>query len=211
MARKKDKEKKVSKTENETQSNTEADVEKEVDTEVKVELENSDQDEEPIEDEIELSEEEKLTNRVVELEDKLLRSAAEFDNYKKRIARSYDEMIRLADDRILTEVLDIVDNFERALNTDNNANSESLREGTKLIYSQMTGLLEKHNVKPIEALGKPFDPNFHEAQMQVPSDEYDEDIVALEISKGYLKNKRVLRHSKVGVSSGKAKEEKSEE
>ena len=211
MVRKKNKRKKVSGTENETQSNTETEVEEETDTEVKVEMDNSDKEEKPKEEEIELSEEEKLSNRVVELEDKLLRSAAEFDNYKKRMVRNYDEMIRLAGDRILKEVLDIVDNFERALNTDDNATPESLREGTKLIFTQMTGLLDKHNVKPIEALGKQFDPNFHEALMQVPSDEYDEGIVALEVGKGYLQDKRVLRHSKVGVSSGKAKEEKSEE
>lgn len=213
----KSKENKMAKKENEKKAEQEAQqnanqvAENDSDTNVEVKIDKTEEDESSAADEIELSEVEKLTNRVAELEDKLLRSAAEFDNYKKRIARSYDDMIRSSGDRIFFELLDIVDNFERALNTDEKASFESLQEGTRLIFNQMTGLLEKHNIKPIEALGKPFDPNLHEALMQVPSDEYDEGIVALEISKGYSQDKRVIRHSKVGVSSGRAKEENEEE
>lgn len=213
----KSKENKMAKKENEKKAEQEAQqnanqvAENDSDTNVEVKIDKTEEDESSAADEIELSEVEKLTNRVAELEDKLLRSAAEFDNYKKRIARSYDDMIRSSGDRIFSELLDIVDNFERALNTDEKASFESLQEGTRLIFNQMTGLLEKHNIKPIEALGKPFDPNLHEALMQVPSDEYEEGIVALEISKGYSQDKRVIRHSKVGVSSGRAKEENEEE
>jgi len=216
MGWKKSKENKMAKNENEkktdqeTQPNLEPVSENDSDTKVEVEIDNTEQHGSPAVDEIELSEEEKLTNRVAELEDKLLRSAAEFDNYKKRIARSYDDMIRSARDRIFSELLDIIDNFERALNIDEKASFESLQEGTRLIFNQMTGLLEKHNIRPIEALGKAFDPNLHEALMQIPSEEYDEGIVALEISKGYSQDKRVIRHSKVGVSSGVAKDAKDE-
>ncbi len=149
-------------------------------------------------------EEDRLKARVEELEDKLLRLAAEFDNYKKRMARQYDDIIRTANDRILIELLDVMDNFERALQHDNeNSNFESFRKGTELIFDQMTALLNKHDVRPIEALGKPFDPNLHEALMPVESEEYPEGTVAVEMSKGYMQGGRVLRHSKVGVSRGK--------
>lgn len=152
-------------------------------------------------------EEEKLKQRIDELEDKLLRVAAEFDNYKKRIARQFEEMIRSANDKILVELLDVVDNFERALQHSNddtdNTDFEALRKGTELIFNQMTSLLGKYDITPIEAVGQPFDPNLHEALMQVESDEYPEGVVAMEMSRGYKQGNRVLRHSKVGVSKGK--------
>ena len=151
----------------------------------------------------ELTEEEKLTAQVTELEDRLLRSAAEFDNFKKRTARRFEEIVRSANDRILLQLLDVVDNFERAFDHgDDQADLEGYREGMKLIYEQLTTLLDKHEVSPIDAVGKPFDPNLHEAVMQTESDEYPEGTVAIEMSKGYRQGGRILRHSKVGVSAG---------
>jgi molecular chaperone GrpE len=153
------------------------------------------------------TEEDALKAKVAELEDRLLRTMADFDNFKKRSARQYEDIIASANDRLLTELLDIVDNFERALeHADNNRGSsaDGLAEGTKLIYNQIRDLLARYNVTPIEAVGKTFDPNFHDAMMQVDSDEYEEGIVAVEISKGYRRGERVLRHSKVGVSRGPA-------
>ncbi len=151
----------------------------------------------------ELTEEEKLTAQVTELEDRVLRSAAEFDNFKKRTARRFEEIVRSANDRILFQLLDVVDNFERALDQSNEqADLEDYREGMMLIYEQLTTLLDKHEVSPIEAVGKPFDPNLHEAVMQTESDEYPEGTVAVEMSKGYRQGERILRHSKVGVSAG---------
>jgi len=153
--------------------------------------------------------EEQLSARVDELEDKLLRTAAEFDNYKKRVARQYDEVVRTANDRILVELLEVMDNFERALQHDNeNSDIESFRKGTELIFNQMTALLNKYGVKPIEALGEPFDPNLHEAVMSIESEDYPEGVVAIEMSKGYVQGDRVLRHSKVGVSKGEPKDKK---
>ena len=158
----------------------------------------------------ELTEEEKLAAQVVELEDRLLRSAAEFDNFKKRTARRFEEIVRFANDRILLQLLDVVDNFERALDQGNEqADLESYRDGMKLIYYQLTTLLDKHEVSPIEAVGKPFDPNLHEAVMQTESDEYPEGAVAVEMSKGYRQGTRILRHSKVGVSAGASKPDES--
>jgi molecular chaperone GrpE len=141
--------------------------------------------------------------RISELEEKLLLNAADFENYKKRMARQFDQVIRTANDRLLSDLLEIVDNLERALeHARNGSESESLRQGMELIFSQLESLLGKNEVKAIEAVGKPFDPTYHEAMMQVDSEEYDEGVVAMEISKGYLLGDRVLRHSKVGVSKG---------
>jgi len=172
--------------------------------------ENKQDKKEPVrqEPEEDLTEEEKLQAKVVELEDRLLRSAAEFDNFRKRTARNYDHMICSANQRVLTGVLDVIDNFDRALQHSNGeADIESMREGMSLIHNQMKDLLAKFDVTPIGAIGKPFDPNLHEAMMQVDSEEYSEGIVAMEIARGYMIGNTVLRHSKVGVSKGVAKDD----
>jgi molecular chaperone GrpE len=163
--------------------------------------------EEPTEPQTEqLCEEDRLRLKVLELEDKLLRTAAEFENYRKRMARQYEDMVRSANDAVFQEFLEVVDNLERAVNHSNeNADIESLQRGTELILGQMTGLLRKYDVTPIEAVGAPFDPNLHEAMMQVNSDEYEEGMVAVELSRGYRQGQRVIRHSKVGVSTDKQK------
>ncbi len=155
------------------------------------------------------SEEERLRARVVELEEQKLLAMADLDNYKKRMARQFEEVIRNANEKLMGDFLDVLDNFERALQHSadggegDDANAEAFRKGTELIYNQMNGLLGKYNVRSIEALGKPFDPNHHEAMMQVESEDYDEGVVALEIGKGYMMGDRVLRFAKVGVSKGK--------
>lgn len=159
--------------------------------------------------ETELSEEEKLQQKIVELEDKLIRRSAEFENYKKRTARQFDEIVQAANDRIILEFLEVIDNFDRSFEHDDETNFESFKEGVKLIHNQMKGLLEKYNITPIEAVGVPFDPNLHEAMMQVESDEYEEGNVVMEINKGYKMGSRVIRHSRVGVA--KPKEEEKEE
>jgi molecular chaperone GrpE len=151
----------------------------------------------------------RLEEKVEELEDLRLRAMADLDNYRKRMTRQFDDMVRSSNDRILAEFLEIVDNFERALQHARNdevtgtPNAEALLQGTELIYSQMKSLLERYGVTPIESVGKPFDPKYHEALMQVASDQYDDGIVAQEINKGYLIGDRVLRHARVAVSRGK--------
>ena len=160
--------------------------------------------EQPVAEAEEESVEEQLRKQVAELDDRLLRSMADFDNYKKRNARQVEDTIRSSVDSLLLQFLEIVDNFERALeHVDGQNEDDAIHRGTKLIYSQMRDLLAHYDVKPIDALGKPFDPNLHDAMMQVDSDEYDEGIVAMVLSKGYMRGNRVLRHSKVGVSSGR--------
>jgi len=141
--------------------------------------------------------------RIAELEDRLLRAQAEFENYKKRTARQYEDMVLAANSQLLLELLATVDSFERAFeHTDRDVSIESLTAGMEMIHNQLTGLLAKHRVTPIEAVGKPFDPALHEAIMQVDSTDYDEGVVALEVTRGYRLGDKVLRFAQVAVSKG---------
>jgi len=145
------------------------------------------------------------SRRIKELEDKLLRTSADFDNYKKRTARQFEEIAKAGTDRLIGEIIEIIDNFERAReHAGTDVSLESLLKGNELIHGQMMALLTRYDIDPIEALGKPFDPNLHEALFQVKSDEYADGTVAQEISKGYRQGSRILRHSRVAVSKGKA-------
>ena len=151
----------------------------------------------------EVSEEQRLRERVAELEEKLLRALADYDNLRKRSARQLEQVISSANEKLLGELLDVVDNFERALQHEcHDGNADAFRRGVEMIYQQLTGLLERYGVRPIEAVGKPFDANYHDALLRVASSEHAEGTVVDEISKGYMIGDRVLRHSKVSVSSG---------
>ena len=158
-----------------------------------------------------------LQAKVAELEDQRLRALAELDNSRKRMARQIDELVRFANDRLLLELLDVVDNFERALKhvEENGAVGDgglsALRSGTELIYSQMTGLLARYEVKPLESIGRRFDPKYHEALVHAESDQFDEGMVTAEINKGYTVGDRVLRHARVVVSKGKPQPPKPDE
>ena len=132
-----------------------------------------------------------------------MRLAAEFDNYKKRNARLYETMVQAARESIILPILEVVDNYERALETADNSEFGSLLEGTKLIHQQLTELLQKEGIEPIKAVGEEFDPNLHEAMMQIESDEYPEGVIAQEMRRGYKLNGKVVRHSRVAVSKGK--------
>lgn len=140
--------------------------------------------------------------------ERFLRLAAEFDNYKKRTSREFGEVIRTANVRLLRELVEIIDNFERAMSHNGADNDgDAYRKGVELIYNQLSDLLQKENVTAIESVGQPFDPVYHDAMMQVESDEYDEGIVCQEIQKGYRIDDRVLRHARVVVSRGSSKNE----
>lgn len=139
-----------------------------------------------------------------QMEDRYLRLAAEFDNYKKRMARQYEEVVRAANEEVLLQLLELADNFRRGLDAaEKTTEVESLRRGTELIYQQMSELLKRFGVETIAAVGEKFDPNWHEAVMQMPSEKYDEGTVIQEITSGYKRHGKALRHSKVVVSSGK--------
>ncbi len=149
--------------------------------------------------------------KVKELEDRLLRLAAEYDNYRKRTAREFENLLQNANENLILKLLDSLDNFERALEAAKTSNDyESFRKGVELTYTHMKEILAKEGLKEIEAVGKPFDPNFHEAVTQAESEEHQEGIVMDQMVKGYMLNDRLLRASKVAVSKGKPKPEKEE-
>lgn len=132
------------------------------------------------------------------LQDRLLRTAAEFDNYRKRIDRERRDLAEFTAAEVLRELLPILDNLERALAAA--ADNDPLRKGVELILKQMTDLLRKRGVKPIEALGADFDPNFHQAVIHEVSPEHREGEVIEELQRGYLLGERLLRPAMVKVA-----------
>jgi len=135
-------------------------------------------------------------------DDRYLRLCAEFENYKRRSAREMDKFKKFANESLIKEILSVVDNLERAVNSANDdewANSD-LTQGVALSIKDLEKVLGKHGVKPIEAIGKAFDPVFHEAVIMQETDKYPENKVINELQKGYLIHDRLLRPAKVVVS-----------
>lgn len=132
------------------------------------------------------------------LQDRLLRTAAEFDNYRKRIDRERRDLAEHTAAEVVTELLPIVDNLERALAAA--SDTDPLRKGVELTHKQMMDLLRKRGVKPIEALGADFDPNFHQAVIHEASADHREGEVMAELQRGYLLGERLLRPAMVKVA-----------
>ena len=144
----------------------------------------------------------KKDEQIEELNDKLKRQMAEFDNFRKRTEKEKTQMYDMGAKSIIEKILPVIDNFERGLA----AVPEEQREdafvvGMDKVYRQMLTELDASGVKPIEAVGQEFDPNFHNAVMQVESEEYDSGVVAQELQKGYMYKDSVVRHSIVAVVS----------
>lgn len=138
--------------------------------------------------------------KLKELVDRLKRLQADFENYKKRVAREREEDASRVEDRVLLDILPLYDNFERAFRSySHNNDVDSFIEGMERIFSQFNDLLRGQDVRPIEALGKPFDPSLHEALLSVESEEKPNTVVE-EFERGYLRGDRVLRPSRVKVS-----------
>lgn len=139
-----------------------------------------------------------------EKEDQCLRLAAEFDNYKKRTARQFASILESAQAEVITELLTIQDNFERALLVENNTGDfADFKKGVELIFSQLVDLLKKNGAEPFESVGEKFDPNYHEALMTVKTDDKEEGTIVEEFTKGYKFKDRILRHAKVSVAQAK--------
>ena len=142
-----------------------------------------------------------LEEKVTELEDKVKRQMAEFENFRKRTEKEKATMFEMGAKTVIEKILPVVDNFERGLATIPEEDQGSpFAEGMNMIYKQMMTELENLGVKPIEAVGKEFNPEFHNAVMQVESDEFEEGVVAQELQKGYMYRESVVRHSMVAVS-----------
>jgi len=139
--------------------------------------------------------------------DRFLRVSAEFENYKKRSAREMGDFRKYANQSLIKEMLAVVDNLERALNSSNgiSSNDKCMADGVSLTLKEILKVFEKFNVKPIEAIGQPFDPTFHQAMMQEETDDYPENTVITELQKGYMIHDRLLRPSMVVVAAPKAK------
>lgn len=138
--------------------------------------------------------------KIEELNDKLIRTMAEFDNFRKRSDKEKAQMFEIGARDIIEKVLPVIDNFERGLGAITEEEKEgAFAQGIEKIYKQLVTSLTEAGLKPIEAVGKPFDPNFHNAVMHAEDPEQEENLVAEEFQKGYTYKDTVVRHSMVKV------------
>jgi len=139
--------------------------------------------------------------KIAELDDRVKRQMAEFENFRKRTEKEKAVMFEMGAKSVIEKILPVVDNFERGLQAIPKEDEKSpFAEGMNMIYKQLMTELEGLGVKQIEAIGKEFDPNFHNAVMQVESDEYEEGVIAQELLKGYMYRDTVVRYSMVAVT-----------
>ena len=139
---------------------------------------------------------------IADLTDRLKRSMAEFDNFRKRSEKEKATMFDMGARSVAEKLLPVVDNFERAmLATPSEGEGKAFAEGIAMIYNQMTKTLEDLGVKPIDCVGKEFDPNLHNAVMHIEDESLGENVVAEELLKGYMYKDSVLRHSMVKVAN----------
>ncbi|MFH1201268.1 MAG: nucleotide exchange factor GrpE [Candidatus Omnitrophota bacterium] len=145
--------------------------------------------------------------------DKILRLQADFDNMRKRQEKERQDFIKFANEDIILELLNVLDDLERTvcLAQSKHQDLSAFLKGVEMILAHLYDLLKKYGVKPIEAEGKIFNPHFHEALMQVEDKNVPEHTIVEELQKGYLLNEKVIRFSKVRVSTLKRTEERKEE
>ena len=174
---------------------------------------NNDDDKNEENPENNISEEEKLEispeEKIEELEDKLLRTVAEMDNMRKRSDKERSEAYKIGASIFIKDMLPIIDNLQRALTSfvdDEGSDTKSFVDGTNAILRDFESLLDKTGVKTINPEGEKFDPNFHEAMFEIPSDEHEAGIILQVIEQGYVLENRLLRAAKVGVSTKKDEE-----
>ena len=141
-------------------------------------------------------------DKIEELTDRLKRTMAEFDNFRKRTEKEKAAMFEMGAKDVIEKILPVVDNFERGLAALPEEEKESsFAKGMEMIYKQLMKNLEDMGVKPIEAVGQPFDPNFHNAVMHIDDENLGENVVAAELQKGYMYRDSVVRHSMVQVAN----------
>lgn len=157
------------------------------------------QDEEPAAEQSSMQEMKDLQDKLAEANDRYLRLAAEFDNYRRRSAKERMDLISLANENLVKDMLPIVDDFERAIAAMKESDdAASAKEGVELIYNKVTAFLKKNGVKEIEAVGKDFDTDFHEAVAQFPVQEEDKKNKVIDVTqKGYTMGEKVIRYAKV--------------
>lgn len=144
----------------------------------------------------------KKDEKIEELTDRLTRQMAEFDNFRKRTEKEKSQMYEIGAKDIIDKILPVVDNFERGLGAvKEEEKDDPFVQGMEMVYKQLMTTLEGAGVKPIEAVGKEFDPEFHNAVMHVDDENFGENIVAEEFQKGYMYRDSVVRHSMVKVAN----------
>ena len=142
----------------------------------------------------------KYKEKIEELEDRVKRQMAEFDNFRKRTEKEKAQMFETGAKSVVETILPVVDNFERGLQSlKEGEDNGAFADGMNMVYKQLMTELENLGVKPIEAVGQEFNPDYHNAVMQVASEEYESGIVAQELQKGYMYRDSVVRHSMVAV------------
>jgi molecular chaperone GrpE len=151
---------------------------------------------------------EELQKQVDQYKDMLLRKAAEFDNYKRRIENETTNIVRFATESLIDDLLPVLDDFERSLkHSKESKESDALVKGVELIYLKLVKVLEGRGVKAFETVGKEFSVEYHDALMQMPRKDLPPHIVIEEVEKGYMLNDKVIRHAKVVVSSAPPEEQ----
>jgi len=144
---------------------------------------------------------EDLATQVAELNERMLRQAAELDNYKKRTEREKADFFKRANEGLVKDLLPVLDNLDRALeSTAESPTAGNLAQGVEMVRDELLKTLERHGLEPLEALGQPFDPELHEAMMQQENPEVEDNTVLAVAQKGYLFQGRLLRPAMVVVS-----------
>lgn len=153
-----------------------------------------------------------LDEQVERLKDLLLRKAAEFENYKRRMETDMGNIVRIANEGLILSFLPVVDDLERTLKAARSTNDgEALSKGVELIHQKLLKLLESRGVTPLVTEGKVFDVHFHDALMMVPKEDLPHHTILQEVERGYMMNDKVLRHAKVVVSTSTGREEATSE
>lgn len=143
-----------------------------------------------------------LALQAEESQQRYLRAQADFDNFRRRTLKEKEELGQYASMKLIGELLPVVDNFDRAIDAakSGGAEGDSFSKGIDMIFRQLVGVLEQEGLKQMETVGQPFNPDFHQAIMQVESEEHEEGIVVEEVQKGYMLKDKVLRPAMVKVS-----------
>lgn len=142
-----------------------------------------------------------LERQVEEHQQRALRAQADFDNFRRRTLKEKEELAQYASMKLVTELLPVLDNFERAIDASRGSGDfDALSKGVEMIFRQLGGVLEQEGLKRMETVGQPFNPEFHQAVMQVESDEHEEGTVVEELQKGYMLKDKVIRPAMVKVS-----------
>lgn len=152
---------------------------------------------------------EDLKQQLDQMSDRYIRLMAEFDNFKKRVSRDYERLVESANEKLVGELIDVRETFERALRSSESVEEcKGILEGMKLIYTKFDSVLSKNGLESFAEVGEVFDPQLHDALMKMPSEKIPEGAIAEIYESGYRLNGKVIKHARVIVSSGKETPEK---